>query len=268
MRNYLEFDYVQPNRSEGVTGWNPPFIVKSRVYPASGLTERTGYFPARSEFAVPRGRPRRKASEMVERSLESIAASKRALRRLVYALGPDRMLTLTFRENVEDFDVAYKAFRAFARSWHNNFPTSPVVAVPERQQRGAWHFHLALRGYHDVNVIRSFWKHGAINIKKGKKSGVSAYLAKYLGKDLAVLGRSAYRVINRKYLTAPAVSELRLFLNPISDLPLWVQMEARFSHSAIAFHSYNGIYWRLESHENARCSDSSFVFSEGERYGS
>jgi hypothetical protein len=257
------------NITEGVVGHESPFVVTTRKY-SSGLIEHTGYFLSRSDFAEPGPRKKRRtgdemASDGVVRDERAVRASKAALRRLIYSFGPDRMLTLTFRENVTEFDDAKRAWDSFAKGWKKYFPESPVVAVPERQLRGAWHFHCAILGFHDLRTIHKIWRHGAVNMRRGKRSGVSRYLAKYMGKDLALLGRSAYRVIARKYIDKPHKTTVRMFLKSPGEYPLWVFLEARFSHLALAYFAYGGVYWRLSNHGSDE--DSSSLFSKCHGYG-
>jgi hypothetical protein len=84
--------------------------------------------------------------------------AKQKLRWLIKCIGADRLLTLTFRENVTDYSQAEKCLNAFLvrcrNEWGREFK---FAVVPERQKRGAWHFHLAVRGYWNVNKIRAYW---------------------------------------------------------------------------------------------------------------
>lgn len=257
--------YLSYNRSEGVAGWEPLFCVTQRRYSA-GFVETVGYHLARSDFAIPRPSKRRTAAQLeadgVERSPESVRASKAAMRRLIYSLGPDRMLTLTYAENQEDYGVAAADFDRFRNSFRQAFPGRAFVAVPERQKRGAWHWHVALRGFVDVKKIQRMWAHGGVWINRGEKrkneagsgiAGLAHYMAKYMAKDLGQLGRSAYRVLNRKLLDKPLVSKIRFALNTIAEqgLPMWARLEAYFAHNAVAFFAKDGVYWRLHNEQNS-----------------
>jgi hypothetical protein len=264
MSQIMDTHFSRVGRHEFQPGHNPPFRVRSRFY-SSGLCERVGFFVNHAQPVGGYARAvRRKSSDLdAPRSEESVRRSKAALRRLIYSFGPDRMLTLTFRDNVTDFDQAQRAWQSFARGWKRNFPDSPIVAVPERQQRGAWHFHCAVLGFHDLRVIHRIWKHGAVNMRRGKRSGVSRYLAKYMGKDLALLGRAAYRVVNRGAIDKPVVTDVSLWLTQDGlEFPLWVYLALRFGHGATAFFSGGGVYWRLDDHGSSkRDDDQSPVFT-------
>lgn len=54
------------------------------------------------------------------------------------------MGTLTFAENLTDYDVAYSRWSDFARGLKKTFPNVKYVCVPEVQKRGAYHFHFVL----------------------------------------------------------------------------------------------------------------------------
>lgn len=72
-------------------------------------------------------------------------------------IGADRLLTLTYRSNQEDFDLAKRHLAKFTAMCRRRWPDFKFVAVPERQERGAWHWHLAIRGWLDITVVRGFW---------------------------------------------------------------------------------------------------------------
>lgn len=246
------------NLSEGVAGHEVPFVVTKRVY-ASGYVERTGYFLPRSDFAIAGPSKRRKAAELVEvgaeRSPESVRASKANLRRLVYRLAPDRMLTLTYAENMADFDQAKRDFKLFKDSFAKRYPMCSFVAVPEQQQRGAWHWHVVLRGWFNIAQLRRWWPHGyaRIDYKKRKvrddAAQLGVYLAKYVGKGLGLLGRASYAVCNRKMLDKVEVSRVRVRFTTSEGLPVWVRLQSLFTHGALACYAYQGIYWRID-HES------------------
>lgn len=139
----------------------------------------------------------------------SIRRSRATLARRARALGADRLLTLTYRENMEDEKEAWKDFQWFIRFMREDaYPNFAYVAVTERQERGSIHFHLAIKGYHDVNIVRGCWRaaigrrgrwlSGNIDIEYrhngNKKSSVfngrsglrtlCAYLCKYMSKTM------------------------------------------------------------------------------------
>lgn len=132
---------------------------------------------------------------------KSISRARTTVRRRLLAMSADRMLTLTFRENVTDIDVAWQRFKYFVRLMRHRYRDRwAYVAVPEYQKRGAVHFHLAVTGYYHVNTIRRLWLRavgqfgGNIDITSPKKFGknswnpkrIAVYLSKYITKSETV----------------------------------------------------------------------------------
>ncbi len=132
---------------------------------------------------------------------KSCARARTAVRRKALSMEADRMLTLTFKENVEDIEVAWDRFKYFSKlcrfRWGSRWK---YIAVPEYQKRGAVHFHLAIVGFFHVNTIRRLWQRavgkfgGNIDItspqKFGKKSWnpkrIANYISKYIAKNDSV----------------------------------------------------------------------------------
>jgi hypothetical protein len=79
------------------------------------------------------------------------------LRRACQTMDADHLVTLTYRENVTDFEIAARDLTRFIRIVTSKKPTWQYVAVPERQQRGAFHWHIAVRGWQDVAFLRAAW---------------------------------------------------------------------------------------------------------------
>lgn len=139
---------------------------------------------------------------MDERTLgKSCARARTTVRRKALSMQADRMLTLTFRENLEDIDVAWERFKYFSKLMRFRYRENwQYIAVPEYQKRGAVHFHLAISGYYHIQTIRRFWSRavgqfgGNVDITSPKKFGkkswnpkrISSYISKYLAKNDSV----------------------------------------------------------------------------------
>lgn len=121
----------------------------------------------------------------------SIRRAKSQLRKLILSAGADHLLTLTYRENITDFNQACADFSKFIRLVRKQLPNWVYVAISEQQKRGAWHWHLAVVGRQDVELLRSCWRHvvgqGNIDVNPPKGIGIQRQLGlvKYLGKYLA-----------------------------------------------------------------------------------
>ena len=152
------------------------------------------------------GGAKRKNSDkkaMDDRTLnESVRRARSTVRRKALTLLPDRLLTLTFRENLTDIDQAWTVFKYFCRLMRFRYGDRfCYIAVPEYQERGAVHFHLAIRGYYDVKIVRLLWRRavgkleGNIDITSPRRvcrknswnpKRIAAYLSKYITKSETV----------------------------------------------------------------------------------
>lgn len=106
------------------------------------------------------------------------------------AMRGDHLLTLTYRRNETSLRAAWGDLRRFVRSVRDRLGGFDYVAVAERQKRGAWHFHLAVRGRQDLSLLRHCWERagGDGNIDVRYRPGMplhklAAYLSKYISKS-------------------------------------------------------------------------------------
>ena len=83
--------------------------------------------------------------------------AKQRLRWSVKAIGCDQMLTLTYRANETDYATTRRHLTRFLALCRKEWSTWQHVAAPERQQRGAWHWHLGVRGFVNYDKLRGFW---------------------------------------------------------------------------------------------------------------
>ena len=109
------------------------------------------------------------------------------------------LLTLTYKENMKDYEKAYKDFKNFVERIKWNFGISlRYIRVIELQKRGAIHFHVVIFNPEFVSIpyneIYKLWGHGAVHIRKVEAlddltaERVGNYLGKYLtkSKEIAV----------------------------------------------------------------------------------
>jgi hypothetical protein len=133
-----------------------------------------------------------------DKSEHELRAARRArsrLRQLILSAGCNHLLTLTYRENVTDYKQSCQDLSRFVRKVKRQIPGWVYVAVPEKQKRGAWHWHMAVIGRQDVNLLRESWRsvvgEGNIDVKpprrskKNRRMGIVAYLSKYLAKGFS-----------------------------------------------------------------------------------
>lgn len=126
----------------------------------------------------------------------SVARSKAQMRRDMLSIGVDRMITLTYASNMQDREKAIRDRQEFDRRMRRAVPSWFGVAVMEQQKRGAWHWHIAVRGFYDVRIVRALWQRtikerARVHIgwewdQKGNcYTKLASYMAKYMGKEMA-----------------------------------------------------------------------------------
>lgn len=140
---------------------------------------------------VPNKAPRGQSAKRDENESRAVRRARSRLRHLVLAANADHLLTLTYRENMTDFERACSDLTRFVRLVRVSLPGWTYIAVAENQKRGAWHWHLAVVGRQDVDLLRSCWRKvvGEGNIDVNPPKGTAKHrrlaLVKYLGKYLA-----------------------------------------------------------------------------------
>ena len=133
----------------------------------------------------------------------SVARSRAQMKRDMLSLGVDRMITLTYASSMLDEGKAIRDRQEFDRRMRRAFPHWRSVAVKERQRErgrkegncGAWHWHIAVKGFYDVRIVRAIWQRtigekGRVHIgwqwdlKGNVYTKLASYMSKYMGKDL------------------------------------------------------------------------------------
>lgn len=137
-----------PSECEQLNAWFVDAGIDNRVSPHR--------YPVKA--AKPDQADADQAAEPTETNSERVARrAKQRIRWSAKAIGADRMLTLTYRENQTDFVLAKAHLAKFVRMCRERWPSFKYVAVPEQQKRGAWHWHLALQGFVNIDAVRGFW---------------------------------------------------------------------------------------------------------------
>jgi len=137
-----------------------------------------------------------------ENEVRAIRRARSRLRHLILASRADHLLTLTYRENITEFERATADLSRFVRLVKARLPGWVYIAVAEEQKRGAWHWHLAVVGRQNVDLLRLLWRQvvgeGNIDVRPPKGRGNHRLLAlvKYLGKYLAKAFANGSRSIN------------------------------------------------------------------------
>lgn len=134
-------------------------------------------------------------------------ATKRArtkVRRLCKAKGLTTLLTLTYRENMQDRSRMARDLDVFLKRVRRVIPVFEYVCAFERQKRGAWHAHIAVRKVlshyssggklvQSYDLLRSMWRgvvgvdNGNVDVSRNRRvqrssAKLAGYLSKYIGK--------------------------------------------------------------------------------------
>lgn len=189
------------------------WVVRGRNF-GDGQVEITAtrfdrYVGAQSMNTLPKAK--RGESENTDQNLMDAAKrAKQQVRLRCKAIGADRMITTTYRENMTDKTRLKKHFDAFRRRV-SKIQGFDYVAVPERQKRGAWHLHIAVKGRQNYRVLRAIWRsvvgvdNGNVDVRnpfreKGLRHKLAAYLGKYITKDF-----SEHALNEKRYWTSRGI---------------------------------------------------------------
>lgn len=234
--------------------WQDHYVARRRVFP-DGMAEVT-VCKERSFFGpalTPQTRSNRGESDKRESNDDDSARrAKKQVRLCCKTISADRMITLTYRENMVDRVQALKHWQEFCRRMGKN-KAFHYVAVIEEQERGALHFHVAVAGRQMYALLRSIWQSilgkgddgeqmGQVNVRDPHKFGfgnkgahkIASYIAKYCGKDMAARGLNEKRYFRSRGIVVPLVDYWR-----IPATSMLGAAEAAFA--AIAGHSLVGL---------------------------
>lgn len=216
---------------DGVKGtWQDTYTARRRVFP-DGQCEVT--VSKERCFIGPaiKRKPHAARGESENREANDDDAGRRAkknVRLCCKQIGADRMVTLTYRENMVDRETALKHWKAFCRKLgrHKQFH---YVAVIEEQERGALHFHVAVRGRQMYALLRSIWQGvlgrgadgqqmGQVNVRDPHKFGfgqhgahkLASYIAKYCSKEMQCRALDQKRYFRSRGIVLPDVDQCRL----------------------------------------------------------
>lgn len=148
-------------------------------------------------------------AELLERAAADRERSTRRARTKVRRLAKFKLLTdlltLTYREEVTDRARMQRDFDVFMKRVKRVLPGFEYICVFERQKRGTWHAHIAVRRFashylhkgalvKSYDLLRSMWRgvvgadNGNIDVSRGRAvrrstAKLAAYLSKYIGKS-------------------------------------------------------------------------------------
>lgn len=181
------------------------------------------------------------ADERRAANLERAAVrAKQRVRHLCKAAGVDTLLTLTYRANMTDWATLKRHVKEFNRRMARIIPGWFYVAAYERQERGAWHVHMAVhrvprmvehaRGVKvkSYSVIRAIWRAvvgdlgGNVDLQASKRmrapSRIASYLSKYMTKAFAEGDAWSNRFSSSKHVTVPKPQRIRFVGWELADV--------------------------------------------------
>lgn len=85
------------------------------------------------------------------------ARAQRTVRERCIALKADHLLTLTYWRNEENLKASVGHLRSFVRQVRKAIPGWKFVAAAERQKRGAVHWHIAVHGWQQLQLLKTIW---------------------------------------------------------------------------------------------------------------
>ena len=234
--------------------WQDTYVARQRVFP-DGQCEVT---VCKERFFVgpaitPKTRAKRGTSDKREENDDDAGRrAKKNVRLCCKTIGADRMVTLTYRENMMDRETALKHWKEFCRRMGKG-GAFHYVAVIEEQERGALHFHVAVAGRQMYALLRSIWQSilglgvdgqqmGQVNVRDPHKFGfntkgahkLASYIAKYCGKEMQSRDLNQKRYFRSRGVVVPEVTTWRL---PCCDMLSAVNA----AFAAIHGHSLNGL---------------------------
>jgi hypothetical protein len=118
--------------------------------------------------------PKEKDEDVKIRDLEKCAyRAARRVRHLCLEIRADRLLTLTSRHLLTDYDQLIATWKRFMRILEQAGEKFEYVAVPELHKNGEhYHIHAAINGFVRVEMLRRCWQIALGG--KGDESGVNA----------------------------------------------------------------------------------------------
>ncbi|MCA1323749.1 hypothetical protein [Herbaspirillum sp. alder98] len=222
--NELHQEFFGWNNDGHKNTWNDRYMARRTVYPDGQMEvvvcrEKHFIGPAYTGKRTKRGESanRERNEEVAGR------AAKKNVRDRCKSIGADRMITLTYRDNMTDREVALKHWDKFRRrvGKHKKFH---YVAVIEEQKRGALHFHVAVNGRQSYHLLRSIWSSivgvdefgnsmSNIDVRNPTKFGfgkngihkLAEYIAKYCGKQMDARELDQKRYFSSRGIPKPDV---------------------------------------------------------------
>ncbi|MDD4111120.1 MAG: hypothetical protein PHS54_06235 [Clostridia bacterium] len=119
--------------------------------------------------------------------LDNYIRTKSRIKRLAWSNSGSfkTFITLTFADNIQDFNYANKCLDIFQKRFRRLFPSVMYLGVPEFQKRGAIHYHFLCSEYCPSADLSKLWGQGFVKIKRiTNNRNLGNYIVKYMTKEL------------------------------------------------------------------------------------
>lgn len=213
-RSVLCTDYSRPHRAL--------YAYTKRMVQCRHHTRVTVYSQLKLAFKPPQNdcKKSKKTEENYKKRRDHILRARTSVFDIVDCNLKKRPLfvTLTYRENQHDTRIARKHFSHFVRVCKNNDFPLKYLAVPERQERGAVHFHIIIfnHTFIPLDILKKAWNHGnvdVVRVKMNDHNHVCAYLASYIAEDLSLATKNQKTFFTSRGLARPLVSRDNDFID-------------------------------------------------------
>jgi len=118
-------------------------------------------------------------------------------------------VTLTYKENVLDLKRAKNDYKLFIKRLNYEVGENcRYVCVPERQERGAVHFHCLFFGlpFRPLKVFKDLWPHGDARFERSKQlRSIASYVAKYVTKHSFDFPKGTRIIMRSRNLVIPKI---------------------------------------------------------------
>jgi len=160
-----------------------------KIEKAGALTKHTIYFKPQPIRIEDRDREPRYMNPDTPRSDFAVSRTRYTVYHLIRCNQQDIniFVTLTYKENMLDIHQAKADFKLFVKRLNYETNTkSKYICIPERQQRGAVHFHCLFFGlpYRPLAVFKALWPHGDARFERSRQlRSIASYVSKYVSKQ-------------------------------------------------------------------------------------
>lgn len=162
----------------------------------------------------------------------------------------DKFLTLTFKENETDIEIANKELDKFIKKLRRRHSELKYISAIQFQKRGAIHYHLLINlPYVEQKELLELWGNGFVDIRKLKNvDNVGAYISRYIirdAKDERLKGKKSYSTSKglkrpvSEYLTEVGFHQFKQENNLDSHNPVYTSTYNTDWNGTVKYKEYN-----------------------------